>query len=212
MASLTRSWVARLGRSLTGANNAADYGLNWNAERATAAQMEDEEFLKTLNTPTTNEDCDEVYSIWSPKGAILAKAKYLKERIDKQYKIKVRDAEGNPTGKEIRIDSLYKRNEVETTRYLAGMYNRGIMPINSIEEHYRQTGKFPRYYGEAWDVRRTKGTPPYASKYEILYGEIKNRCHVYRIAGLCGEKTQGFSGEYSNDYKMFEDGSCQVAT
>ena len=45
--------MARLGRSLTGANNAADYGLNWNAERPTAAQMEDEEFLKTLNNPNS---------------------------------------------------------------------------------------------------------------------------------------------------------------
>jgi hypothetical protein len=205
-------WAARYrwgkGLGQFGANNAADYNLDWHKPKPTDAQMKDPAFLATLNTPDENG----VYSIWSPKGAILAKAKYLKERLDKQYKIKVRDSEGNPTGHEIRIDTLYKRNQVETARYLAGMYNRGIMPINSIEEHFRQTGKLPRYYGEAWGVQRAEGTPTYASGYQILYGERINRCHVYRIAGLCGEEAQGYFGEYSKDYTQFEDGSWQVAT
>lgn len=192
-------WGKGLGQF--GANNAGDYDLIWSAPKPVATEKElldpkskiNKELLDP-NSAINKPNAKGQFSIWSPLGGILAKARMLKERLDKEYTV---DVVKEGVKKTIRVDTLYKRNEVEKTRYLAGMYNRGVMPINSVREYYRQNKKFPRYYGEAWATNRKRDTP----KASILKGEDVNRCHVYKIAGLCGEEAQGYLKEYSQDFK-----------
>jgi len=138
-----------------------------------------------------------IYSVWSPKGTILAIASKLSVDANRQRFIQRRDASGQVISGSAPIDAstLYKGSDLLTTRYLAGYYNRQQMVINSVEEHFRQHGTLPAEYAQAWHVqRKLKATPA------ILFKECINRCHVEKIAGLCGSNPQGFFAEYSRDF------------
>lgn len=178
-------WGKGLGQF--GANNSADYGLDWFAPMPS---------LETAMSDAYNQpNADGVFPIWSPRGSILASAKHLREKADKEFRVNV---EG--TTYQVNVATLFQADDVERARYLSGMHNRGDMPMNSFVEYYRQHRTFPRYYGQAWSVARIEGTP----RAQILRGEKINRCHVYKIAGLCPPQT-GLYQEYQTDFKRSGD-------
>ncbi len=178
-------WGKGLGQF--GANNSADYGLDWYAPKPS---------LDTAMSDAYNQPNSEgVFPIWSPRGSILASAKHLREHADKEFKVNV---EGSAY--QVSVATLFQADDVERARYLSGMHNRGAMPMNSFSEYYRQHRAFPRYYGQAWSVARVQGTP----RAQILRGEKINRCHVYKIAGLCPPQT-GLYQEYQTDFKRAGD-------
>jgi hypothetical protein len=194
-------WGKGLGQF--GANNAAAYGLDWSATQPTR----DVAYSADYNQP----NAQGVYPIWSPRGSILALAKHLKEILDRPLWIDKRDANGNviPDGR-VNVKPSFTSTWAESSRFLAGSYNRGLMPENSIREYYRQTLKLPKNYGQIWNTPRIKvgstsssisglevGPTPSDS---ILFKECVNLCHVWRIAGLCGSESQGLFSEYSGDF------------
>jgi hypothetical protein len=187
-------WGKGLGQF--GRDRARFYGLDWNAPKPSSKAA-----LSAMcdKLPAPSEG-GALQPVWCPRAAIWAKAKYLRERLDEEYYVPV-EIKGRGPGF-VRVDTLYKRNLTETARYLAGMFNRGKMPINSIEEHYRQTGSFPAWYGVAWSTPRVATTPKVVDgqRYQILNKENINRCHVFKIAGLCGDEPQGWIREYSQDF------------
>lgn len=190
-------WGKGLGQF--GANNAAIYGLDWYSPKP-ASEQQLNGICSKLPSP---KDASKLQPIWCPRAAIWAKAKYIREHIDRPEYLKV-TIRGRANQKTLaRIDHLYKRSEVETARYMAGMFNRGTMPLNSIREHFRQTGKLPQFYGVAWSTKRKDDTPA-KREFPILNKEFINLCHVFKIAGLCGDEPQGWFKEYSEDFSFDE--------
>ena len=195
-------WGKGLGQF--GANNAHAYGLDWYAIQP---QSEDELVKICAQAEVDYQKSKQpqkfLFPIWCPKRAILAKAQYLREKLDKPVFMEVEstDSAGKPVKVQARIDYLYKRNSVETARYLAGMYNRGNKPIYSIREHYRQHKKLPQYYGTTLHTKRIQNETP---DKPLLESDAVNLCHVYKIAGLCGDDAQGWLKTYRTDFVFDE--------
>jgi hypothetical protein len=177
-------WGKGLGQF--GANNSEKYGLDWSAPKPSREQV----YTDAYNEP----NADGVFPIWSPRGSILAVAKHLREYSDKEYNI--RPTEGSPF--KVSIATLFQNDGEERARYLSGMHNRGDRPMNSFIEHFRQHRTFPRYYGQSWNLKRATDT---RSDLKLLHTQPINRCHVYKIAGLCPPQT-GLYQEYQSDFKL----------
>lgn len=122
-----------------------------------------------------------------PSAAIDAAARRLSEGVKSTVDFRVRDASAG-----LRIVSVSRalardRGSAEYSRNLVSAYNRGPRVANSYFEFFRQNGRFPSSYGEAWATRRTESTPGKAVGFQLLQGEFINRCYVHSIVGLCGE-------------------------
>ncbi len=151
-------------------------------------------FSPEFNRPAKNG----LYSVWSPKGSIRAIVSKFSVDLNKSRFITVRDSKGGPVkpSKQIEVSGIYKKSDLHSARYLAGYHNRQAMVFSSVEEYYRQNGVLPREYGQTWEVhRKLKSTRP------LLYKECINRCHVERVAGLCGDQPQGYFAVYSGDFQ-----------
>ncbi len=137
---------------------------------------------------------------YCPREGIDAVAKYVSSLINTEHYLRVDivDENGKWMEKVINIKDHMRRVLAEEFRYIAGMYNRGKRPINSVEEYFRQNGKAPEWYDLAWTTRRVDGvTPSSGMGYMILYKESINRCHVWQIAGLCGPSLgDSLAGKY----------------
>lgn len=191
-----RSYRWGKGIGMFGHNNAVRYGLDWDAPRP---ETED-----ACWTPEYNRDREdnELWPIWSPRGAILAKTQFLREFWDRQFRDQVRDDEGDSIDDRYRVDHTYRFNEAHMVRYVIGMYNRGLMPINSLTEGYRQNLRLAREYIQAWHIPRLDSTTPsspsvgYPNGFPILRGEYINRCHVAKVNRVCGLNTQGYMAAF----------------
>jgi hypothetical protein len=194
-------WGKGLGQF--GSSNARTYGLDWWAEKPTMELAMSEAY----NKPQANG----LYSVWSPKGGIFAKAKMLRQRLDDLGSIKVQKPDGAIVTKN--LAAIYPVNDVESARYTVAMYNRGRRRVmNSMKEYYRREGRFPDWFAEAWAVQPDERTPanptllrePGSAEpptFRLLNGELQSRCHVYRIAGLCGDEAQNYLKEYRRDFR-----------
>ncbi len=202
-------WGKGLGQF--GASNAKSYGLDWWAPEPTLERLMSEDY----NKPQASNG---LYPVWSPKGALLAKAKMLRQRLDDLSEIDLQGPDGRVVSKN--LAAIYPRNGAETARYTVAMYNRGRYRVfNSMKEYYRREGRLPDWFGEAWSVQpdesslanptllRTPSSTEEAEPepFRFLYGQVTARCHVFRIAGLCGDEAQNYLKEYRRDFR-FNDG------
>ncbi len=181
--------------------------LDYNAKMPTEATV----FETKVNTPyslTYKGKTKQVYSVWSPKGVIVGMAADLTEILAEDRFITPRDSKGTPIrgAKPVEVSQIYKDSPVQAMRYLAGHHNRQDRVFQSIDEFYRQKGRLPSEYGEAWGAAPIKGTP----NFKLLYGQCINRCYVEKIAGLCGE-AQGYFGRYLKHFSQGSDGKWSVA-
>ncbi|MEN9722823.1 MAG: hypothetical protein RJB38_809 [Pseudomonadota bacterium] len=138
-----------------------------------------------------------IYSVWSPKGSIIGIVRKLSLDLNREHWVHPRDAKGASIDNAPPIDAglLFRGSLVHSSRYLAGYYNRQSRVFNSVEEFYRQTGTLPRDYGQAWSAEREFRSTP-----ALLNQECINRCYVEKIAGLCGNQSQGYLKIYSEDF------------
>lgn len=182
-----------------GASNAADFNLNWYAPEPANEQAA---WAATYNQAPA---AGTAWSIWSPRGSILAKAIYLRRFLNRQFTDHVRASDGTATEDTYRVDHLYRFEPARKFRYVVGMYNRGLMPVNSLKEGYRQNSLVPRDYLQAWNVPRLEQTP--ASS--ILHREYINRCHVAKVNGVCGRQNMNHIAHYETLF-VFDRGSWRV--
>ncbi len=198
------------GLSQLGATNAAKYGLLWNKKIYKPRACGRKHIFRKKCYVHLEKHCRKkrtkrgLYPIYCPKASILATAKYVHELISKKRLI-ITDTfsdQGNKQRSIVNITKHMRRNLAEEFRYITGMFNRGMRPVNSIEEHYRQNGKAPQWYGSAWATKRMKNkTPSPAMGFQILHKELINRCHVWQVAGLCGESLENtLAGQYLKDF------------
>jgi hypothetical protein len=186
---------------------AAGANLDYNAPKPSLETV----FGTQVNTPyplTYKGSTRLVYSVWSPKGVILGMATDLGRILAEDRYITPRGKTGAPIpgAVPVEVSITYKNSAPQAMRYLAGHHNRQDRVFQSIEEHYRQKGRLPSEYGEAWGVAPVQGTP----KYGLLYGQCINRCYVEKIAGLCGGAS-GFFARYLNHFTRGPDGTWKVA-
>lgn len=164
-------------------------GLDYYAPKPTSKDVAmSEAFNQPLRWEEQKGERRPVYSVWSPKGTILAMARKVSVDINEQRFIK------GGSGAPVDASVLYRGSDLLSTRYLAGYYNRQQRVFNSIEEYYRVNGQLPRDYGQAWSTQASSPDK------KLLYKQCINRCHVEKIAGLCGESPQGFFGTYASDF------------
>jgi hypothetical protein len=193
------------------------YGLDFNAPKPSKI---DDAFIKD-NCQEANRK-NGLLSIWCPGASISAMAKYLRELQDRKVEVKVQ--QGDSSQLILDVSGLYQNDPLEKLRYVAGMYNRGSMPLNSIREHFRQSGKLPSSYEAAWRTPRINALgsnsgpdseerdrlaqligPTMKSKdFPLLYFENKNRCYVELIVGVCGKRARGYYAEFSKDFKKVD--------
>jgi len=164
-------------------------GLDYQARRPASREVAmSDSFNQPLRWDEKNGERRPIYSVWSPKGTILAMARKVSVDVNQQRFV------GAASGRPVDASVLYRGSDLLSTRYLAGYYNRQQRVFYSIEEFYLKTGKLPRDYGQAWSVQSSD------SNKKLLYKQCINRCHVEKIAGLCGESPQGFFGAYAADF------------
>lgn len=184
------------GLSQLGATNSATHGLRWlpSMRRPAVCKRSRHIFKRSCYNYLVKHCAAQkkktgLADAYCPRESISAVAQYVSELINTKHELRVdvRDADGKWSEKIIDVKEHMHRVLAEEFRYIVGMYNRGKRPINSIEEHYRQYGKAPQWYDDAWTTKRIDGiTPSPDIGYMILYKESINRCHVWQIAGLCG--------------------------
>jgi hypothetical protein len=95
------------------------------------------------------------------------------------------------------VSVLLKRNEAENARYAVASYNAGLGTIRKyLEEPYGNGQPLPSCFAQAWELGVPDGLKP--SVFEL---RCVNRCHVEKIAGLCGEQPQGLYGGYKKQFE-----------
>lgn len=139
-----------------------------------------------------------VYSVWSAKGQIFAKA----AKFAKLLKTPIRTAKVSHC-KPVEVSAIWKGGDAHVARYLVGTDNRGIRVMNSITAYVHEYQKANQCsppmrldYGRAW-VQGDQLADADLAKVLWLYGHCNNRCHVESIAGLCGDEKTGYFGAFS---------------
>ena len=198
------------GLAQLGATNAKDYGIQWMETISRPKICAGRHIFKIKCFNFLERKCkayykrNGLYPSYCPKAGISAVAKYVSDLVHSERKIRVDvvNRKGIWSQQVVDITKIMRRNLADEFRYIVGMYNRGMRPINSIEEHYRQFGAPPKWYDNAWITERKIGfTPSVEMGYMILHKELINRCHVWQVAGLCGMSLTGtLSGEYLKDF------------
>jgi hypothetical protein len=217
-----------------GANNASLYGLDWKALKP--AKVDDAYMKKNCLRPgpeglfpiwcpnaaimamglylrfalDTGYQVNQIRKVPPPSMEELMKKplpeNYFEAITPKTISLEKKDIKGRTVKQSVRVDVLYTRNAPETGRYLAGMYNRGQMPINSLSEYVRQKKKFPLYYGQVWAVERLTDSP----NAPMLAHEYINRCYVWKMGGLCGDEPQGHMKTFGANFQRDEHGSFDL--
>jgi hypothetical protein len=198
------------GLAQLGATNAAEFGLSWQAKITKPRACGKRHIFDPACFTALESKCAKVkkatgkYPTYCAEAGVRAVAKYVASLIgrDLWMRVDVKSANGVWTEKVINLTNEMRRTLAEEFRYVLGMYNRGKRPVNSIEEHFRQFGRAPEWYDHAWLTARVEGaTPTTQMGYLILNNEVINRCHVWQVAGLCGEDLQGtLAGAYLADF------------
>jgi len=184
---------------------AKKYGLDYDSKRPKSSEA----IYDDKNIINKKDENSGLYSIWSPKGSIRAEILKLADDINVKRYIRKRDSSGKVLKNEppLEISWLYKRNDLQIARYMAGIYNRGNRVTNSIEEFYRQHHKLPIEYGQAWNTIREKYLSENKNLPDLLYKQCINRCHVEKIAGLCEDTSKGYFSKYSSYFEKSKDGT-----
>ena len=188
------------GMSQIGSVIAAKYGLSWKEEFPEKTDSCRRSHVSDECIADLTKICDEHfakyqrYPMYCPKQSVAAMAMYLRDMIKRERPVNVllRDSKNAPS-REVVLDLRYilTASRANLLRYIAGEYNRGPRVDNSIEEFFRQYGKAPIDYWQTWTTRRApSGTPSKEIGFHLLHGEFINRCYVWNVAGLCGDKTE----------------------
>lgn len=199
------------GLAQLGKTNAKDYGLLWQEKlfkpKACGRRhiFEPACFQKLENyCKVQSRKNGGLYPANCPTAGVRAAAKHIAEFAQRSFWLRVDSKAPDGSWKEGLIDArkFFRRSLAEEFRYILGMYNRGMRPLNSLEEHFRQHGKAPEWYDSAWLVERVEGvTPSPQMGYLLLNKEMINRCHVWQLAGLCGTSMRGtLAGQYLEDF------------
>ena len=203
------------GLAQVGATNAREFGLSWQPEvRRPAACRGKRHIFSRACFDQLEQKCAGIKArtgfspSYCPTAGIRAVAQYVSSLINREHWMRVDVLAKNGDWRERIVDVTQemRRTLAEEFRYILGMYNRGKRPINSIEEHYRQNGKAPEWYDHAWLTERKEGfTPSTQMGYMILHLEVINRCHVWQVAGICGERLDGtLAGAYLGDFPNWQ--------
>jgi hypothetical protein len=186
------------GRSFAqlGLTDGAKYGLDWNQFLAPPAECLSVRKSAKSKPDSLRPDClekmiticarysGEPQPINCPEAAINAVAQKLAAMIPSELKTTI---EHKGRRSEIDLVPILTTDVVTAVRNRSGLYNRGPRVLNSYTETYRQLGRFPENYGEAWALDRTCESPTGAIGFKVLNREFINRCYVWKIAGLCGQ-------------------------
>ncbi|MGE4233582.1 MAG: hypothetical protein AB7F43_09665 [Bacteriovoracia bacterium] len=143
-----------------------------------------------VGTPLSN---NLVFSVWSPRGSIFAFAKFLQYKLTERQPVEISTNSGV-------IDAKYAilKSEIDVARFYSTLHNRGGRFLNSVNLYARKNGKLPSEFGSVWEVHEPGdrgGGPTY------LFGHCIGRCHVEKIAGVCGTTPQGLYQQYSTYFR-----------
>lgn len=198
------------GLAQVGATNAREFEMEWQMELKRPAVCRKGHIFKQACFARLEKKCAAIkkrkglWPTYCPSAGIRAVAKYVSSLINHEQwmRVDVKLPSGTWRERIVDVNAGIRRSLAEEFRYILGMYNRGKRPINSIEEHYRQFGRAPEWYDNAWLAARVEGeTPSTQMGYMILHKEVINRCHVWQVAGLCGDSLQGtLAGAYLKDF------------
>ena len=186
------------GLAQIGANNAKKYGMLWKHLMPRIKTCDRKKhifkrkcFYSLERTCRAKYKKHKLWPTYCPTASIRAIAKNIQDIKNRQHQIFVKIKNTNKN-KIINLTKHMQRNKAEEFRYTIGIYNRGMKPVNSIEEYYRQYGIAPSWYGHAWKAQRiVEETPSIEMGFLLLHNEVINRCHVWQLAGLCGKSLKG---------------------
>jgi hypothetical protein len=176
-------WGKGLGQF--GANNAHLYGLAWDSKDIGKRVK-----IQLFGIPAEVELRD----IFDPEASIEAKAMYLRELMDGNFMFKLPNPPASPhlrpkhTSRGGWVHALSELGSpTEYYRMLAAAYNRGPNRVTeAAKQFYLAHGRLPKSYAEL-------GTQTFFRGYPIT------KCHVARIAGICGELS-GYMSHYATDF------------
>ena len=196
------------GLAQLGANNAKNYGMLWVNKMPRLKSCGKRHIFYSKCFYSLESFCRKKYKkykLWPnycPRAGMRSIAQHIHYILNREHKILANSK--NEKGRKI-IDLMkhIKRNKAEKFRYVIAIYNRGMKPINSLEEHYRQHGKLPIWYDHAWNTKRELGkTPSSEIGFLLLHNQVINRCHVWQLAGLCGKNLSNtLIGQYTKYFK-----------
>jgi hypothetical protein len=180
------------GLAQLGATDAHFFGLNWNQEIGCPRACKGKNILDVKCLDKLVKKCErykahKLRPINCPGAAIEAVAKKLKSLIPDHLPVWVKKSPRSEEVELVNLSSFLKRSEVEKTRNLIGLYNRGVKVYNSFVEFYDKHGEFPLNFGQAWSTARSSRSPSISMGYQMLTREYIGRCYVYELAGICGE-------------------------
>lgn len=173
-----------------------------------------------LTHPVTHKVC-EAFPYWSPRGQIWAAASYIRNLRTLEIGVDEKGIDGKKH--RYAIDNLLLSDLrdpywVHRARYLVAMYNKGGFSVeHAVDAYYQVHSQLPHDFGQAWNLysepRWRKAIfkeidDPYTGKvireekaWELRAESYRvGKCHVWRVAGLCGEKPEGYFAEYYNDF------------
>ena len=174
----------------------------------------------TVDTqPTTGQVCEE-FSFWSPRGQIWAAASYLRDL--RAYVISVEELGKDAKKHRYPVDNLLMSDLrdpfwVHRARYTVAMYNKGPFAVQrAVDAFYQVNAVLPRDFGPAWELLKEPRWSNYEFKAVIdKLGRVVRpartwalsadsfrigKCHIYKVAGLCGERPDGYLADYEGDF------------
>lgn len=160
------------------------------------------------------------YSIWSPRGQILAAANLLRDLLFEEVnRLKVVGPqketydvtasligafdEKNAVSFSWETHPLSIQEIVERGRFALVRYNQGASPVRAALRNWKvnsETGEIgiPTTFGQVWSVL---SLPDVRSGMRFTDRNYKNgRCYVQKTMGLCGPTLQGYFGEYFHEF------------
>ncbi len=202
------------GMAQLGANNARDYGLDWNTtipRTSHCDQILTETCFSYLENECAKVKAENAKPVNCPGASIHAVAKHLSDAsLPEDMTVNV--TSGNKSGTvDFKAQLFSGKNDANEIRNRTGYYNRGPRVFDSYHEFLSQNGRFAKNYGEAWATPRVDSTPSKEMGYRVLQGEYVNRCYVWRVAGLCGDvPANSLYGQYSQ--MLGEEPSTEYST
>lgn len=189
------------GMAQLGANNAKDYGLDWNTTIPRTAHCEQvltESCFAYLESECAKATTANGAPVNCPGASVNAVAQHLSDAgLPKDMKVNV-PVGANTTTVDFKNKLFSGKNDASEIRNRVGYYNRGPRVFDSYYEFLSQNGRFAKSYGEAWATPRVESTPSKEMGFRVLQGEYVNRCYVWRVAGLCGDvPANSLYGQYS---------------
>ncbi|MBT4762824.1 MAG: hypothetical protein HOO06_14115 [Bdellovibrionaceae bacterium] len=138
-----------------------------------------------------------------PESMIHATAQHLKDAFMGEIPVWITDTNGKIIKED--IHPLIFKSSAESMRARIAYFHRGVRLINSYVDFYDTNGDWPKTYGEAWagSQRRDESKTEVSEQigYDNLNRHFINRCHIWKLAGLCGEiPKESLIGKYKIEF------------